>query len=194
MNEVIKALLERRSIRRYTDEQVSEEQLQQVLTAARYAPSGSNTQLWHFLAIQQREVLDELNARLQEVGQGLTEEPGMYSGRVGFIRSAKSGRLVFAHNAPTLIIASCDRSHPNAMADCSLALSNMFHAAYALGLGSCWINSIAWYGDAPSIRPWLEEMGLPKTHVICGSCALGYADGPHPKAAPRKEGTVTIIR
>ena len=79
------------------------------------------------------------------------------------------------------------------MADCSLALQNIFLAAQSLGLGSCYINQLHWLRDDPGVRAYLFELGIPKEHTICSSAAVGFKAVESP-APSRKEGTIHIIR
>lgn len=65
MNEVLKAIKSRRSVRAYTAQQISQEDLNAILEAATYAPSGMNYQTWHFTAIQNATVLEELNEKIK---------------------------------------------------------------------------------------------------------------------------------
>ncbi len=88
---------------------------------------------------------------------------------------------------------SNDRQYLNVMADSLLALQKIFLAAHSLHIGSCWINQLAWFSDEPAIRV-LTTFGIPKNYKVYGAAALGYISGNQPKAAPRKEGTVSIIR
>ena len=64
-NEVLENIKARRSVRAYTDQQVSEEDLQAILEAATYAPSGMHLETWHFTAIQNMDKLTELNERIK---------------------------------------------------------------------------------------------------------------------------------
>lgn len=64
-NEILENIKARRSVRAYTDQQVSEEDLQAVLEAATYAPSGMHLETWHFTAIQNADKLTELNERIK---------------------------------------------------------------------------------------------------------------------------------
>ena len=79
------------------------------------------------------------------------------------------------------------------MADCALALGNIFLAAQSLGLGSCYINQLHWLRYDPDIRAYLLEMGIPKEHTICSSAAIGYIREASPAPA-RKQGTINIIQ
>ena len=79
------------------------------------------------------------------------------------------------------------------MADCAMALQNIFLAAQSLGLGSCYNNQLHWLRDDPSVRAYLLELGIPKEHTICSSAAIGFT-GAESTAPIRKEGTIHIIR
>jgi nitroreductase len=97
----------------------------------------------------------------------------------------------FYREAPTLIIASNRPNYENAMADCALALENIFLAAQSMGLGSCYINQLHWLRDDPAVRGYLAELGVPKEHTICSSAVVGFIATESPAPA-RKEGTVNI--
>lgn len=67
MNETLQTIKARRSVRAYTEQQVSAEDLNLILEAATYAPSGMHLETWHFTAIQNKEVLEELNDKIKGV-------------------------------------------------------------------------------------------------------------------------------
>ncbi|WP_321492031.1 nitroreductase family protein [uncultured Desulfobacter sp.] len=191
-NEVIKCIHERRSTRLFTEEQISNEQLDALLDAAIWAPSGGNNQSWLFTAIQKKDVLLHLN---QLVRQGFQEwvPDDDYPSKLAAKQRSQNQSYNFYHNASTLIIASNKPNYQNAMADCALALQNIFLAAQSLGLGSCYINQLHWLRHDPQIRAYLLELGIPKEHTICSCAAVGFIG----KASPvpvRKEGTIQIIR
>jgi hypothetical protein len=106
--------------------------------------------------------------------------------------SQKEG-FSFYRGAPTLIIASNRPNYENAMADCAVALENIFIAAQSLGLGSCYINQLHWLRNDSGVRAYLFELGIPKEHTICSSAAIGFIGAESPAPA-RKEGTIHIIR
>ena len=64
-NEVLENIKARRSVRAYTDRQVSEEDLQAILETATFAPSGMHLETWHFTVIQNVDKLAELNERIK---------------------------------------------------------------------------------------------------------------------------------
>jgi nitroreductase len=191
-NEILNCLHGRRSTRRFTDKQISPEQLDALLDAAIWAPSGGNSQSWLFTAIQNKDVILHLNELVQEGFQHWVPDDD-YPGKLRMKKASQQEGYNFYHQAPTLIIASNRPNYENAMADCALALENIFLAAQSLGLGSCYINQLHWLRDDPGVRAYLLELGIPKEHTICSSAAIGFIEV-ESTAPIRKEGTTRIIR
>lgn len=194
MNEVLNTILTRRSIRSYSSEQISDEGLNSILDAAKYAPSGSNSQSWLFTVVQNPLILKTLNEHVKEAFQNLEINENSYRSMISGKKASANPKYNFYYNAPTLIIVSNDKNYPNAMADSAAALQNIFLAAHSLGLGSCWINQLKWFGEDSKIRKVLTDLGIPENYMVCGSSSIGYINGNIPKAGIRKEGTVNIIR
>jgi len=172
--------------------QISSEQLDVLLDAAIWAPSGSNSQSWLFTAIQKQEVLLRLNELVRKGFQNWTPDDN-YPGKLAAKERSRAEGSNFYYYAPTLIIASNRPNYENAMADCALALENIFLAAESLGLGSCYINQLHWLRDDPGVRGYLAELGVPREHTICSAAAVGYIAA-ESSAPARKEGTINIIR
>jgi nitroreductase len=191
-NEVLRAIKARRSTRKFTDEQISPGQLDALLEAAIWAPSGGNNQSWLFTAIQREDVLEKLNAVVKD-GFSRYVPDDDYPGKQGVKEYAKRDDFNFFHYAPTLIIASNKPNYENAMADCALALENIFLAAQSIGLGTCYINQLFWLRRDEGVREYLAELGVPREHVICSSVAVGYIEK-ESAAPPRKDGTINIVR
>jgi Nitroreductase len=193
-NQVLDCILSRRSVRSFKQEQISNGELNSILQAAVWAPSGSNNQSWLFTAVQDPGVLDRLNAQLRrgflDWQPGERESPA----KLGAKKRAENEDAHFFYHAPTLVIASNVPDYPNAMADCSCALQNMFLAAHSLGVGSCWINQFTWLNGCAPLREYLATLGVPQEQVVCGAAAFGYRNGEAPKAPARRENTVRIIR
>lgn len=191
-DQVLSCIKSRRSIRRFKQEQIEDSQLNVLLEAAIWAPSGSNSQSWLFTAIYNKDTLKNLNETVRKAFLTWTPDDDYPAKRRATVNAQKEG-FNFFHNAPTLIIASNMQGYQNAMADCVAAQQNIFLAAHAMGLGACWINQLRWLTDDVGVRGFLEEIGLPKNHVICCSAAVGYPDHT-PPAPARKEGTTLIVR
>ncbi|NLY71416.1 MAG: diguanylate cyclase [Clostridiales bacterium] len=173
MNETIKTLLSRRSIRKYKAEQIKDEELQAVLEAGMYAPSARNRQSPLFVAVQDKEMLKKLDDMNKAVN-GATD-PQYF-------------------NAPTVILVFGDKNVPTYIQDASLALGNMFNAAASLGLGSCWVNREKEMFETEEGRALMKEWGVPDNYEGVGACTLGYPEGPIPEAKPRKDNYVIYVK
>jgi len=192
INEVLNCIHSRRSTRKFADEQIEPEQLEALLDAAIWAPSGSNSQSWLFTAIQRKDVLLHLNELVRK-GFQVWVPDDQYPGKLAAKERSQKDDFNFYYLAPTLIIASNRPNYENAMADCALALENIFLAAQSMGLGSCYINQLHWLRNDPGVRGYLSELGIPKEHTICSSAAIGFI-GDESAAPVRKEGTINIIK
>ena len=171
MNNVMENLLTRRSCRSFTEEKIPREQLDDILQAALYAPSGMGLQTWQFTAVTSPSRIQEL-AHL--IGDTLGREGyDMYSPQV-------------------LIIASNERDSRFGREDNACALENIFLAAHSYGIGSVWINQMQGICDVPAIRAKLDEFGIPSGHVVFGMAALGYPASALPEKAAKK-GVVKIV-
>jgi nitroreductase len=191
-NEVLDCIFSRRSTRKFQEQQIEEEELVALLEAAIWAPSGGNNQSWLFTAIQNKEALHKINELLKQGFQHWTPDDD-YPGKHGAKAAAQKKDCHFFYHAPTLIIASNRPNYENAMADCSLAIENIFLAAQSLGLGSCYINQLHWLRNDPKLRDFLFELGIPREHTICSSAAVGYI-AKASNTPKRKEGTINIVR
>lgn len=185
MNETVNSILSRRSIRKFKSEQISDEDLQVILEAGKFAPSAMNQQPWHFTVIQNKAVLQKINEACKNAF--LKSENKNYAER------AKAENFQIFYNAPALIIVTADSKAIAPQNDGSLALGNMFNTAHALGIGSCWIHGVGFMLFSEEGQALKKELGIQEGYVFVGSGAFGFADM-EPSAPPRKEGTVTIIK
>jgi len=191
-NEVLSCILSRRSTRNFQEQQIESIQLDTILNSAIWAPSGGNNQSWLFTAIQNKEILLKLNELVKNGFQHWTPDDD-YPGKLGAKASSEKQNYNFYYHAPTLIIASNRPGYENAMADCSLALENMFLAAHSLNLGSCYLNQLHWLRNDPDLRDFLFELGIPREHTICSTAAIGYIGKASPPLS-RKKDIIHIIK
>lgn len=190
MNETLKTIINRRSIRKFKAEQIKDEELSAILEAGKFAPSGMNQQPWHFSVIQNKKMLQKINqackACLIKTGNKRFEE---------LSKDTKAEDISLTFNAPTLIIVSGDRNAIASQTDCTMAIENMFIAAESLGIGTCWIHAITLlYSDPEGEALLMNEGIIPKDYILAGSAVFGYKATKQPSAAPRKENTVTFYR
>ena len=171
MNESIQTLLNRRSVRKYKPEQVSDELLDVVLNAGQYAPSGINTQNSILVAVRDKETRDQLS-RMNAAVMGSSNDP--------------------FYGAPCVVVVLVDPERYTWIEDGSLVMGNLMQAAYDAGLGSCWIHRAQQMFDSAEGKALLRKWGLPENLKGVGNCILGYADEvPAPK--PRREGRIVKV-
>lgn len=181
MNDVITNIKTRRSCRAYREQQIKTEDLNEILDCALSAPSGMNSQGCYYTAIQNREILQELNEAVKiafrEIGdaRGSNEDYNFY------------------YNAPTLILVTAKKDYKFFFTDGSVGLENIFLAAHSLGLSSCWINQLKDTCDNKSVRRILDRCHIPSDFGVVGCAAIGYSikEGIAPK---RIQGRSLIIR
>ena len=165
MNDVIRSLKERRSVRAYREEQVREEELRQILEAATYAPSGMGKQSAVMVVVQDKETIAKLS-RLNAAVMGAEIDP--------------------FYGAPTVVVVLADRSSFTWKEDGCLVMGNLMNAAYAVGVDSCWIHRAKEVFEGEEGQALLKQWGIEGDYVGVGHCILGYRAGDLPEAKPRK--------
>lgn len=195
MNEVIANIRNRRSIRNYQPEQVSEMELNQILEAGQYAPSGGNSQSNHFIVVQNQDVLSELKRLVEQEFCKMDVYDGIYRSLRNSILASKKGGYDFTYQAPTLVIVANKKGYGNAIADCACALENMMLAAATLDIGSCWVNQLHWLDDNRYINQYLMQLGLAEDETICGGLVLGYKGNSKEQTPLQRRGNlITYVR
>ena len=174
MNPFISLIKTRRSIRRYTDRQVSDEQLAQILEAGTYAPTSRGMQRPFIVAIQNEEWRNRLS-RMNSAFATHKDTDQFY-------------------NAPTQIYVFAPADYEMHVQDCSCILQNMMLAAHALSLGSCWINRCIQMFATPEGREEMRLMQLPEGLVGVGALAVGHAVAIPTSTKPRKADYTRIFK
>lgn len=173
-NEVLKAIRERRSIRRFKPDQVNDEQLKAVLEAGTWAPTGMGTQAPWIVAVQNKEQIETMVKMNAEI-MGVDSNP--------------------YYDAPTIVVVLAPKDNYNNFRDGSLILGNMMLAAHSVGLASCWINREDAMFERPEGKALLKSWGLPEEGLVgIGALSLGYASSHPHKIKPRKEDYYRIIK
>ena len=128
-NPVLEAISNRRSVRGYAPEQITQEQRDALIRAAQQSPSATDRQPWHFSVAQNRALLVEIHEAAR--GHAL-EDPSSYAAAL----FSRPGYDVF-FGAPTVFFISLDRDAPSGQyLDAGIAAENICLAAMGLGLGS----------------------------------------------------------
>ena len=172
MNETIKNLVERRSCRKYSTTQIKEEELNSVLKAGEYAPTGMGRQSPIILVLQNKEKVEKLS-KLNAKIMGTDKDP--------------------FYGAPTVLIVLADKNIGTYKEDGSLVLGNLMNAAYSIGLGSCWIHRAKEEFETDEGKELLKEWNIPENYVGIGHCVLGYPEEKS-EAKPRKEDYIRFIK
>lgn len=184
MNDVIKTIKERRSVRSYdTARQISDADLSLILEAGMYAPSAHNEQPWHFTAVQNKELLEKINLKANAV---MAESDNEWLRGLGTTPDFRA-----TYNAPTVVFVSGRDGAIAAQTDCALAIMNMMNAAWSLGIGSVFVGLLWPYIGSPDAP---AELHIPEGYKLLHAVAFGYRSGPELPAPPRKPDVVTYIR
>ena len=170
MNEILKAMQERRSCRSYLPDALPREVIEQIAQAGTYAATGMNRQSPLIVAVTDKALRDRLSAMNAAI-MGREDADPFYG-------------------APVVLIVLADRSAPTYLYDGSLVMANLMLAAHALGVGSCWIHRAKEEFESEEGRAILRELGIEGDYEGIGHCILGMPAQPLPEARPRKEGYV----
>lgn len=170
MNDTLRTLKKRRSIRQYGKEQITDEQLNQILEAGMFAPNGMGVQSAIMIVVQDKDLIQKLS-KLNAQFTGNPDDDPFYG-------------------APTVVIVLANSDRSTYIEDGSLVIGNMMNAAYSLGVDSCWIHRAREMFESQEGQTLLQEWGIQGNYVGIGNCILGYRDCKYPEPKPRKEGYV----
>jgi nitroreductase len=153
MNETLRTLTERRSIRSFSDMPVPREDIEKIIKAGLYAPTGRNTRDTLFLVVTNKELRDRLSKMNASV-MGSDNDP--------------------FYGAGTVIVVFADRNRVTTVEDGSCAMANLMNAAFSLGIDSCWIHRAREVFESDSGREIARSFGIPDEYIGIGNCILGY--------------------
>ena len=174
MNEIINAMKERRSIRKFKPEMPAKADIDQIIEAGLYAANGRGMQGAIIIAVTDKAARDKLSDTNRKIG-------GWEEGFDPF------------YGAPAVLIVLGNKDISTGIYDGSLVMGNLMLAAHSLGLGSIWIHRAKEEFEMPEYKKLLDDLGIKGNWEGVGHCAIGYIDGDAPKAAERKDGRVYRI-
>lgn len=163
MNEILRAIEERRSIRAYTSDMPERKKIDAVMNAGICGATGRNSQSVIIIAITDKETRDKY-ARANAAVMGAQTDP--------------------FYNAPVIFTVLARRDAPTYSYDGSIALANMMLAAHSLDMGACWIHRAKEVFATDEWREWLRSLGVEGDYEGIGNLAFGYRAGDYP---PKKE-------
>jgi nitroreductase len=169
----LKDLKSRRSIRAYKPDQIKDEELDAILEAGTYAPTGMGCQGVIIVAVQNKTLIN----RIQKLNAAVLEDP-----------KAKP-----FYGAPTLLNIFVDTTKPTPIENGSLVIGNILNAAAALGVGSCYIYRAKEVFASTDGQGLVKKWGIPKGYAAVGHVLLGYA-AESPKPAARKDGYIITVK
>lgn len=167
MNQMIQTLLNRRSCRSYKPDMIPEEWIAEIAKVGTYAPTSRGLQSPIILAVSNKELRD----RLSVLNASYTDKPDSDP----------------FYGAPVVFVVLADKNNGGAVYDGSCVMTNMLHAANALGLGSCWIHRAKQMFESEEGMKILKELGVEGEYIGIANCIVGYPAAGAAQAAPRKE-------
>ena len=172
MNESIKNMIERRSVRGYKPDMIPNEDLDLILEAGTYAATGMGMQSPIIVAVTDKATRDQLSKMNADV-MGTDTDP--------------------FYGAPVVLVVLADKNRPTYIYDGSLVMGNLMNAAASLGIGSCWIHRAKEEFESEEGKELLKSLGIKGDYVGIGHCVLGYVDGEYPEIPERKPNWVYNI-
>ena len=173
MSDVLETIKSRRSIRKYKSDMVPQDKLEKIIEAGTYAATGMGKQSPIIVAVTNKELRDKLSAMNAKI-MGTNTDP--------------------FYGAPVVLIVLADKSRPTYLYDGSLVMGNLMLEAEAQGIGRCWIHRAKEEFESEEGKEILKSLGIEGDYEGIGHCVLGFADGPAPKAAPRKDSYVYYVK
>ena len=170
--ELNEAIRNRRSVRKYTDEKVPQEIVDQIIEAGLWAASGMGKQAPVILAVNDKETRDEIS-RLNAAVMNSTNDP--------------------FYGAPQVLVVLADKNVRTYVYDGALTMGNMMLEAYNLGVSSCWIHRAKEVFESEEGKAILAKAGIEGDYEGIGNLIIGYADGEIPSPRERADGRVHKI-
>ena len=173
MEDILNAIVSRRSVRNFKIDMVEESLIEKVLTAGMYAPTGKNKQSPIILAITNKKIRDQLSHLCANIRK-IDIDP--------------------FYGAPVVLVVLVDKLVNTGVYDGSCVMENMLLEAHSLGLGACWIHHAKEMFETKQGKDLLLSLGIEGDYEGVGNCILGY-----PKEIPqtpiiRKEKYVYYVK
>ena len=155
----------RRSVRAYTQEPVSKEQIEAVLEAGTWAPTGMHREPWKFIVIEDKQLIkyvsDETKVLVRQMMPPLA-------------RQFSTEADIVCYNAPALILVCSEKDERWAnlnLLDSVLAAQNMFLKAYEIGLGTCYMGFVNFLNNNPEAQ---KKIGVPENYSMMVPFIIGH--------------------
>ena len=179
-NEVVDAIMARRSVRKYLDKPVEHEKLAIVAKCGIYAPNALNRQEWAVRVVENGDFIKGTTELF------LREHPNIAEKDPEFKNMYR--------NAPNIIVVAIPKDDSFGAVNAGLMGENMMLAAQSLGLGTCCLGSAAAFlNTCEACAPFVAQLNLPDNYTICYVLAIGYSDEV-PESKPRDESKIEFLK
>jgi nitroreductase/NAD-dependent dihydropyrimidine dehydrogenase PreA subunit len=187
-DQAVQFLRTRRSIRVYKERPVEKDKIQTLIEIARYAPTGSNSQLIEWIVFTEpakiqeiaRLTVDRMRSQIKNKPEAFKDS---YMPRV--VAAYDAGIDAVLRSAPALVVAMAPKTAGNGMVDLTLALSYLELVAPTIGLGTCWAGLLQ--GMLQSWQPLKEALGIPESYPYHYPMMLGYPKFKYQRLPERRE-------
>lgn len=172
MEDILNTIVSRRSVKRFKQTMPSKEDIDKVIKAGMYAPSGRNKQASIILAISNEQIKNDLSKILADF-RGVDIDP--------------------FYGAPVYLVVLADTSVSTYVYDGSVVIENMLLEAHSIGLGACWIHHAKEIFNSAYGKNLLKNLGIDGEYEGIGTCILGYSDVELNTHLPRKDNFVYYV-
>lgn len=179
-NEVVRAIMARRSVRKYLDKPVEHEKLALIAKCGIHAPNAMNQQPWIVRVVENADFIQGTTDIFRKVNpEQVKRDPNFRN---------------MYRNAPNIIVVAVPKDNKFGQVNAGLMGENMMLAAQSMGLGTCCLGSPAHFLQTQdACRPYVKQLNIPADYEICYILAVGYPDET-PAAKPRDEGKIEYIK
>ena len=178
---IVDNILTRRSIRKYTDQEITQETLDTIMRCAIFAPSAVNAQPWEVRVIRNPAILNEINERWRKNAAPKDAE------------LARDPEFSVYHHAPILIVIAGESKNPKARVDVGIMLQTILLSAHGLGLGTCPIGMLIPPLILPENQNLMKLLNIPDDYEVMANIAMGYP-AETPEAPIRYSDKIKYIR
>jgi nitroreductase/NAD-dependent dihydropyrimidine dehydrogenase PreA subunit len=192
--QALQFLRARRSIRHFLDKPVEKKKIRKLIEAARYAPTGANSQMVEWLVLSDSSRIKEIAGLTVVWFRQLMKDPKFAAANpylLSVVAAWDAGNDSVLRNAPVLVIAMAPKEAMNGLVDLTLALSYLDLLAPAMGLGTCWAGLLQGaLIHSPSIK---ASIGIPETYLHHYPIMLGYPELKYYRLPERKEPKIVFL-
>lgn len=187
--DIIKA---RHSIRKYTDKQISREDLDKILEAGNFAPNAGGGQRSMMVAVHNKELVTYIG-KLNMAHFDRTYLAGSYVSKEQPSTIDDPAIKNGFYDAPTVVCIFCQDNFMFKTADAFCMMENMILQATELGIASCIVSRGYETFDSEEGKKLMKDWNVPDGYACQGFVILGYINGEQPHSKPRKPGRIVVV-